>query len=428
MRRIHRGFAWFAAAVLLVWASSGLLHVVMTWTQPRAAQFAPPQHDAMQAEAMALDDVLAAAGIDRLREARLLRFDGETLLRVRAPGTPEARYVRMDGRLAPADTDRRRALVLAAHYLDAPVRGRAQPVADFGNGYDRNSRLLPVWRVTPEGGPEAFVDTAFDRLAALLDARKYALLGGFRALHTLAPLQRWPRLRLAVVGLLHTAATLAAVLGAVMLWRSGGRTPSRRRHRRLALVALVPLLVYLPTGLLHLAGKALAPSVAAPPQAVSVAGLALPGGAFDELLLVPAGKHTVWRAMAGGTVRHFQPDGTPASSEDADLARAIAALHGFAGARPVDAQQRFDDDYDFLNRRLPVWRLQDDRQLLFVDHRSGWLVATMTPLSRLESRTFSGLHKWGVLDPAGRAVRDGAMVLAALLLVALACSGLLLRR
>ncbi|WP_198673694.1 hypothetical protein, partial [Algibacillus agarilyticus] len=76
--------------------------------------------------------------------------------------------------------------------------------------------------------------------------------------------------------------------------------------------------------------------------------------------------------------------------------------------------RHFGMGYDFRNKRLPVWRvtLNDaQKSQLFIDTQSGVLADHNNASSRLESLSFSMLHKWGFLVPlTGRTQRDYIMV------------------
>lgn len=431
-RRLHRALAWPVLAILGGWVAGGLMHVLMTWTQPQAVTMAPP----MPGEAVTLahspiGEALAAAGRTEVTGLRLLRHEDALLLRVRDAQSARALYLHPDGSPASPDTDEMRARRLAKHYLGTAVLSDARPVAAFDSEYSANQRLLPVWRVSAEDGRVVFVDTDADRLAGLSDPWRYRLQQGFRVLHLLSPLEAWPTLRRLLITVLQTAVLGMAAMGIWMLLRSaGGRSRVRRRHRVLAGIALVPMLAFAATGLWHLwvkAGSQLPAPLA--PEAVATQGLGLPGGRFEELRLMPVGEQAYWRGLVDGTAHYFTADGSARIGwDDAQAAQAMAAAHGFEGARAVREVQRFDADYAFLNRRLPVWRLRADDTLVHIDHRSGWLVSATDPMARAESRVFSAVHKGQWMDPAGRVVRDGVLSAAAVWLLLAAASGVRLRR
>jgi len=80
-------------------------------------------------------------------------------------------------------------------------------------------------------------------------------------------------------------------------------------------------------------------------------------------------------------------------------------------------------DYDFRNKRLPVWQFTNNGTVVFIDPASSTIVDVVTPALRYESWSFSILHKWNVLVPLlGRGGRD--MLLSALLAAVLAMAAI----
>jgi hypothetical protein len=61
---------------------------------------------------------------------------------------------------------------------------------------------------------------------------------------------------------------------------------------------------------------------------------------------------------------------------------------------------KFGPNYDFRNKRLPVWQINydsPDGNRIFIDPASGILVDHITNKERYESYSFSFLHKWNFL-------------------------------
>lgn len=87
----------------------------------------------------------------------------------------------------------------------------------------------------------------------------------------------------------------------------------------------------------------------------------------------------------------------------------------------------FGPDYDFRNKRLPVWQIDlinDDRSRVFIDPASNILVDQNRKIDRLESLSFSLLHKWNLLVPfTGRKGRDMLVVMTLLTLMLIAGFG-----
>jgi hypothetical protein len=104
--------------------------------------------------------------------------------------------------------------------------------------------------------------------------------------------------------------------------------------------------------------------------------------------------------------------GNLVASGDKDLARAIA--HRFTGAPDsavtgVELVTRFSHEYDFRNKRLPVWRVDYGAPVhasLFVDTGTGVLVDRVSDREKPERLVFSFIHKWNFLFPVGRLTQN----------------------
>lgn len=93
---------------------------------------------------------------------------------------------------------------------------------------------------------------------------------------------------------------------------------------------------------------------------------------------------------------------------DKDIARAIARrLTGApdSAVTGIELVTRFSHEYDFRNKRLPVWRVDYGAPVkasLFVDPASGVLVDRVADWEKPERLVFSFVHKWNFLFPIGR--------------------------
>jgi hypothetical protein len=120
--------------------------------------------------------------------------------------------------------------------------------------------------------------------------------------------------------------------------------------------------------------------------------------------------------------------GEIAQAEDRDIALGIARRFSGASDQAVSNMElvtRFSHEYDFRNKRLPVWRVdygEPVRATLFVDTGSGVLVDRVADWEKPERLVFSMIHKWNFLFPIGRLslnVVVAAFVIALIVLMAI---------
>ncbi|NRA42966.1 MAG: hypothetical protein HRU21_11765, partial [Pseudomonadales bacterium] len=97
----------------------------------------------------------------------------------------------------------------------------------------------------------------------------------------------------------------------------------------------------------------------------------------------------------------------------------------------VDKVTRFGMDYDFRNKRLPVYKVSLDTDAgdrVFIDPVTGIVVDHLKDIQRYEGLSFSLLHKWNFMMAfADRQQRDITIVVFLLLMLVLALLGLSLR-
>ena len=370
--------------------------------------------------------------------------DGRPAVQVLPVGAGERRYLdAVSGQLI-AGADQARASALARHYSGeqtATVRD-VRLVEHFDRDYPWINRLLPVWAVAFDGeaGVRVYVDTGGDRLGTMSSASKRYWQGLFQTLHTLSFIEV-PYLRPAAIGLMVGVLFATAALGSTLLFRRGGSQPGLRFHRRLAYVALLPALLFPATGLFKLVvGQLSYAPLPTPPQIAASSLTSLPFAAGDGALLeavaVPLrGSAPVWRVAAAqdeATAIHLRSaDGAAIDGDDGALAQRIAAaVFDKPVAEPLTELRRFDRDYGFANKRLPVWKAAgpDGRDWYF-ETRSGLVAAQIGGLPQLQAQVFDLLHKGQLFNRLGLSLgqRDLLMSALAASLVLTALLGLLLR-
>ncbi|MBO9617548.1 MAG: hypothetical protein J7539_00820 [Niabella sp.] len=117
---------------------------------------------------------------------------------------------------------------------------------------------------------------------------------------------------------------------------------------------------------------------------------------------------------------------------DSLYARYLAQLlnqNKTAAITAVSLVIKFTDEYGFINKRLPVWKIQyntKDHERLYIDTKAGVLATKVNDGDIAEGYSFALLHKHHFMDWAGKGARDSSTMIAAGLQVLLVAVGMLL--
>ena len=468
-----------AAVGILLSSLSGVLHPLMTRMQPAPAKVTLDHSVLALDDAIAPRRLLAANGIASLTDLRVVSWAGKSYYQVTLSDNNSRRYFALNDGAPLADGDRRYATYLARVFVGetaAAVRS-AEIVGLFDWEYPRINRLLPVWRVEFDRADtmRAYVDTRTGRLGTLVDRVKAFSSAEFAILH------RWQWLdpisstvRLIVLSLILLAAAGVTFSGwwiYIARWsQSAARWNLRRTHRVWGIsISLVSLMFVLSGGyhLLQLGirgdpGERFQPPVRryqaadlqiAPGDAVKRSGFA----AVESIALAQIDGRTYYRVQpttdtgaTGGPAAHHHgahvphgkvtpgqvaEPGTPAfvSSVDGTVLsdgawRFAADIAQSVGAGPVidkvTTVTRFDDEYGFAFKRLPVLRVPLAGALtVFVDPADGAIAAAVDNRDRAEGWVFGYIHKLEWLMPF--AGTDGRDAIAAMLALSLTVAALL---
>ncbi|MHC8441788.1 MAG: hypothetical protein ACYYK0_06350 [Candidatus Eutrophobiaceae bacterium] len=454
----HKWFGWTGGLALLLFALSGLTHLLMTRTGPQAAAFFPPQARMKAEYVAALPEILSRHGIETAIMVKVVPAEKGPVLQVTEQSDAPRRYFDLSSGAELAGYDERHAIWLARYYtglLETDVQSVAFQT-EFDAAYPWVNRLLPVYRVAfaTEDKRTAFVYTELGVLGNLTNDYKTSLQSIFRALHTWSWLDGWEHARVLLMLLLLLSLFAMAQTGTAMVFLMKNRKMERKQklHRLVAYGIWLPLLMFSSSGIYHLLHHAYADNHRGlrlgDPMAVALErfgnaiawlqqyekitlnALSLVEGPEGNLLY----RLSIPQGRPGQKVERAQRfDGTPiersalyfdvlTGAESAITDRGMAVFHagkrsGFDARQIVDTAlvTRFGPHYDFRNKRLPVWRIDyamGDK--LFIDPATGLLVDRLANSNRYEGYSFSFLHKWNFLVPfIGRGPRD--MIIAVLL-------------
>lgn len=466
--RYHRWFGLLSCLAVMSWGFSGVMHPLMSRLSPQAVQMRAPVAVLQLHDALPPAEVLARAGIATVAGLRVIGWEGASYYQVTLSDQQQRRYFDVRSGVEKIDGDAQFARHLARHFSgekSAAISSSAW-LKFFDDDYLSINRLLPVHRIdfARNDHLRAYIETSPPRLATLADDTKATLGSVFRFLHNWEFLDRHDTLRQSLISLLLGATLLSALSGLWMygfMWQRAtlraSHAPLRRWHRGLGITVSISALLFVISAEWHLLGSERRTAPAASPLQVASAQLLLPEalrhGTWSDIALVnqvsQSGRAhfravaasaqpptTAEPAMAGEHDHHQHPPaGKPAGPDirylasdgstevqtgtplDAERQQALQLATRYS-KRPLtqitDAVliTRFEGEYGFLNKRLPVWRVNyatPDHASYYVETSSGALATVVTDSARAEGWSFSYLHKFHWLDFAGKDVRDFVM-------------------
>lgn len=460
---LHRTLGLSLGVLVLLWALTGVLHPIMSATQPQPAKRMPPPQQLVLSGALPLPQVLQQQGIARVTQVQAIQLAPQQVAyRILLPQHTVAQYMDVQtGQLIP-EGERKDAERLALWYSGKQTTDImvSKVITEFSDDYPSVNRLLPVWQVQFNDGLRAYVDPSQSRLATLSNDQKMWMARIFRLGHTWTWGQTPWAGQHVLMKVALTACMLLLVLGVWLFANIHNRQnhrlktqPARRFHRRLGMGLSVFILLWLFSGLYHiwqqkkepvvvqalfntsdLSSVAWRAAVAKPLQRISLAPLQLQADATATgvWLLQPVGdrgmqgsmtakkEHAEHQHKGGHVDKDKAPDvrlinaTTAEKVQPFDQARHLSAFYSglpVAQLGKVSWVTTFGGEYGFINKRLPVIKVesnQPDGLRLYIEPATGVLAAQVNNDDALEGFSFAYLHKWTWL-PVPKGVRDTLM-------------------
>jgi hypothetical protein len=346
-------------------------------------------------------------------------------------------------------------------------------LTDFSEEYNEVNRLMPVYRVAFDrpDGIRIYVETTQDRFALAVDNRRAAFNHIFEYVHTYQWLGFLGKGKQVVEFLLIGLAFVTTLLGIFIFFStSSKRVPgnsyvrARRNHRYTAIVISLFTLAFTFSGAFHALTKlkdtprrqyvarfsatGLRPDIAVLTAAVGrpIDGLGIvniDGGRYWRVLMLRKGdgadskpyKKDLMRDMQASapTVDYIRvADGSVLRDGEQRYACWLATQFS---SRPesdivsIGLITKFDLDYNFTDKRLPVWRVAyptNHHERYYVETSSGALAVRVDDLDLIESYSFALLHKHEFLGGLGKSVKDFSTMFWAAAQILLVTLGLVL--
>ena len=490
--KVHRTLSIIIAIPVLLWALSGFMHPLMTNIRPQlATQSLPPIVIDSAHIKTDLATALQQNRIDSINSFRLVHIDTTWFYQVQLPQKPEPVYLSaVNGKELTAG-NWLYAQYLARQFLEGPLSpdsSAAPPVATsdagtlhdccdaatscvlngskgskvtdasmltaFDKEYKSINRLLPVYKVGFErsDGIRIYVETTQDRFAFAMDNKRAAFDTVFRLLHTWDWLDVLGKGKLALLFLLTSLAFITSVMGIYLFFATkskkvngNGLVKTRRWHRYTAIVAALFTLMWTFSGAYHTLSKFEDDTrdryfVS---NRFASAALHLPLDSLIQIVKAPLTNISMvkidtasyWQVYTKGEagIQYVNTRDLFLLSEgDAKYAVFLAgrfSANPALSVRTVTPVTKFTDEYNFTDKRLPVWRVAYDtrgHERYYVETKTGRLSVRVDDADLREGYSFALFHKHHFMDWGGKGLRDFSTMLWALVQVLMVTVGLIL--
>ena len=324
----------------------------------------------------------------------------------------------------------------------------------FTGEYKYINRLLPVYKVSfnRADGIRIYVETGQDRFAFAMDNKRAVFDRIFTLFHTLGWLDVLGDGKHVVAIALTAMAFITTLLGIYIFCitktkKANGNeiVKARRNHRWTSLIISLFTLMFTGSGAFH-AFKKLSPTdevyfnkqvFASPEIQLDMRRLqqAVPG-IITNISLVKMGAAVYWQvynqSLPSSPVYLHTGTYTEIKNGDVVYAQDLAGMyshHLTAAIKNTERIAKFTQEYGFVNKRLPVWKINYDsnaHERFYIETSTGKVAAHINDNDMLEGYSFAMFHKHEFMALAGKPVKDFSTMFWAMAQIAGVVVGLIL--
>lgn len=348
-------------------------------------------------------------------------------------------------------------------------------IEEFDGEYKYVNRYLPAYKVSFDrpDGVRIYVETAQDRFAFAVDNKRAAFDTFFSLFHTLSWLDFLGKGKHVVEILIMLLAMFTTVMGLYMFFTTrtkkagNGTATARRIHRYTSLTAALFTLLFAFSGAFHAFEKLNTvnsdqyadnhfAAVEATPDyqklyvvvgtdklITNVSLVKMEDGNYWQVFnksskpemrkAAPAGGKDLMKGMSVApptTLYVSAKNYVLLPSGEEKYARYLASLFSGRTADKIlstTAITKFADEYGFVNKRLPVWKVgyaANSQERYYVETSTGKLATLVNDKDLAEGYSFALFHKHHFMDWGGKMVRDISTMFWALMQVMMVLVGL----
>lgn len=454
----HRIIGLMTVIPVIFWTFSGLMHPFMAhWFKPEIPKtFLVPRPVPLDKITLEPREVLETAGLDQIRMIRLVQWNEGVFYQVEST---EGKMIYLDAQTGNRveNGDQAYAEYLARTFLEdqqSPVKS-ASLLTQFDGQYKYINRLLPVWQLDfdREDDMTIYVETSSDRLGTFNPTSRKAFIWFFSVFHNWSWLEAisstWVRttVMLILLGIIVSSAVSGLVIYGFFWKRFKSPTPAnsqgilRKYHRQIGLMTAFVTLTFAFSGAYQATSKYTPdvlpemvekPLISTADLGIGLTDLNFPKEALINFGLVRMNTKTYYQVRQSlgkdkGATWEYYETSTGQHLNDGDRVYATYLANLFESKLGLDLGSElkeegkeltaFDHEYGFVFKRLPVQKLAfdtDSKNTLYIETGTSRLAASIADSDRARGLSFAVLHKYFLLDWAGKNIRDGVMMLSAL--------------
>jgi len=444
----HRRLAWLMAVPLALWMLSGLLHPMMSnWFKPDIAnKFIVSKPVSVDSSDVPVNTLFS--DLNELHMIKLIQVENKPVIMAITPD--QKRHYR-DAISGEHVAEEKYVEQLARDYMDDADSTLVSitKIEEFGAGYSYIHRFVPVYRVVldRDDGLQVVIDPRTGKLAAYDNKFRRVSSKLFSWLHTWSFLgDRGSWLRIGVVAVMSFCGFLIALTGCVNLWTMR-KKKSKKIHYWGGAVTTLLFFMFTLSGFFHVVVKfdyddsdqwVSKQSVETKLLNSSLKEISEKVGGIKGMTLAVVSDRAYLRVVKAGRdgeVLMLDANNlTELESGDETYAKELAlefSQYNEGDVGKTEKIPKFRNDYGFIFRRLPVWRVSFENKEYWsytVDTQDAHMAMRTKPLGVIEAISFVNLHKFHFFDPLGKSVRDWVLVGSMALMLSTVISGMLLLR
>ncbi len=486
MYRWHRVLGLLTVIPVIFWTLSGLMHPFMShWFKPSIAHESVPVKPLQKDQiTVSLVQVLKQNRIAQIKNSRLVSFQNSTFYQVKTPANALLYFDARTGKPLP-NGDTRYAESLARYLIEdyqSPVKSITQ-ITDFDNEYKFINRLLSVWKVSFDrpDGMDVMIETEQSRMATFNTTSRKAFIWIFDVFHNWSFLEKISNntVRIVVMLTLLSIIGLSTLSGVVIygfLWKRFKKPQTRNKtgilkkyHRQIGIAVSLVTFTFAFSGGWHATRKLTPDSrnqfVYEPvfkTTDLETASLStdLQWERLLNIQLVRLGRKNYFQIFYDKTETEaseviYQQMETGEMLKEGTITYAKYLANKFANLSnttgdfqsaccdamsdvanneisPDNLQEaklltHFDKEYRFVNKRLPVVKLAYNtaqETTYYIEPATSRLAAKIENADRAEGWSFAILHKYLLMEWAGKNVRDAVTLISALGVLVVSLFGL----